>query len=374
MKKVLIMTNGLYSGGAEKVLQTLLNNLDFSKFDVTLYSMHQRELDPEFFTTKDKYRYKSLFKKHNSKIACFLQKIKGKMFKCLPPSVFGFLFLREKFDVEIAFLEGEATKVISGSPNKKSKKIAWVHTDLIKNNWTDYLYSCTEKEAEAYSKYDKIVCVSESVKKAFIEKYGISDTVIVRYNPIDSTEVLEKAKEKADVSAEHRPLLVTTGRLEAPKGYERLLQCAGKLHKEGLEFTLWILGDGTLRETLETYISENDLSGNVKLLGFQDNPYKFVARSDAFICSSYIEGFSTAAAESIILGKPVYTLDCPGMKELFGNEKCGEIVPNTDEDLYNLFKRAVTEQNLLCEYTASARNRSAFFDIRKRIEDIENLI
>lgn len=370
------MTNGLYSGGAEKVLQTLLNNLDFSKFDVTLYSMHQRELDPEIFTTKNRYKYKYIFKeyKEGRKIASLFQKIKGKLFNCLPPSVFSFLFLREKFDVEIAFLEGEATKVISGSGNRKSKKIAWVHTDLIKNNWTDYLYSGSEKEAAAYRKYDKIVCVSESVKEAFIEKYGISDTVTVRYNPIDSLEVTEKAKEKIDISPEFRPLLITTGRLEAPKGYERLLKCADRLRKEGHRFSLWILGDGSLRETLEKYISENELSDTVRLLGFQDNPYKYTAEADSFICSSYIEGFSTAAAESIILGKPVYTVDCPGMKELFGDEKCGEIVPNTDEDLYNLFKRAVTEQDSLQEYTAGAKNRSAFFDINKRIIDIENLI
>lgn len=379
VKKIMIMINGLYSGGAEKVLQTVLNNLDYSEFDVTLYSMHQRYLDPAVFKNKDKIKYKAVFSEYNGvssllkKVFGFSLKVKGKLFKYLPPSLFRMLYIRGRFDTEIAFLEGEATKIVSGSLNKKTRKIAWVHTDMIKNNWTDYLYSDSAEEAKAYKKFDRIVCVSESVKNAFIKKYGISDNVTVKYNPVDSDEILLKSKEKIHIKAENRPLIISTGRLEQPKGYPRLCECACRLKKEGYDFTLWILGDGTQRKQLEDYIEENRLAGTISLLGFDRNPYKYMAAADAFICSSYIEGFSTAATESIILGKPVYTVDCSGMKELFGNENCGEITENTDEALYLLLKRAATDRNAMAEYTKSAERRSEFFDIRKRMSDIENV-
>lgn len=374
MKKVMIMTNGLYSGGEEKVLQTVLNNLDYSKFDVTLFSMHKEELDREIFRTQDKYKYKVIFKSGSTPVSRFFGKVKGKIFNLCSPRFFRLLYLREKFDVEIAFLEGEPTKIVSGSLNRKARKLAWVHTDMIVNNWTDYLYKSSEQERDAYLKFDEIFCVSESVKEAFIKKYRIENNVSVKYNPVDSEEILKKAQEKSGLENEKRPLIISVGRLEKPKGYPRLVECAAKLKEEGYEFTLAIAGDGRQRESIEQFIEENGLSDTVKLLGFHDNPYKFVAAADAFICSSYIEGFSTAATESVILGKPVYTVDCPGMKELFGDEECGVIVPNTDSDLYLLLKHAVADEESRKKYTAAAKRRAEFFDIQTRMADIESVI
>lgn len=374
MKKVMIMTNGLYSGGEEKVLQTVLNNLDYSKFDITLFSMHEEDLDPEIFRTQDKYKYRFIFKRGSSPVGRFLSKVKGKIFNVCSPRFFRMLYLREKFDVEIAFLEGEPTKIVSGSLNKNARKLAWVHTDMIINNWTEYLYRSTECERNAYLNFDEIFCVSESVKYAFIKKYRIEKNVSVKYNPVDSADILKKSQEKSGLENGKRPLIVSVGRLEKPKGYPRLLKCAAELKKEGYNFTLAIAGDGRQREKLEQFIKGNGLCGTVKLLGFHDNPYKFIAAADAFICSSYIEGFSTAATESIILGKPVYTLDCPGMKELFGDEQCGIIVPNTDEELYLLLKHAVADAESREKYTAAAKRRAEFFDIKARMADIENVI
>lgn len=380
MKKVLIMTNGLYAGGAEKVLQTVLNNLDYSKYDVSVFSMFSEIIDPEIITSKDNFRYDYIFHDYSGssplfgKIYQIFRKIKGKVFNKLPPKIFRSLYFREKFDIEISFIEGESTKIVSGSLNKKARKIAWVHTDMIKNNWTDFIYKGIEKETKAYRTFDEIVCVSESVKEAFIKKYGISDTVTVKYNPVDSNDILKKSQESIDIKAENKPLLISIGRLEEPKGYPRLCECAKRVRDDGFDFTLWILGDGKQRPQLEKYIEENNLADTVKLLGFHNNPYKFTSKADAFICSSYIEGFSTAATESIILGKPVYTVDCPGMKELFGDDNCGEIVENSDESLYLLLKHAVSDNKALNEYTAATVRRSEFFDIKKRMAEIEAVI
>lgn len=369
MKKIMIMSNTLYAGGAEKVLQTLLNNLDRRFYDITVYSMYREEIDPAVFTKP--FNYKVIFDEPAGKIDV-LRKIKGRIFSSFPPDVFYSLYIREKFDVEIAFIEGESTKIVSGSSNPKSKKIAWVHTDMIKNNWTDFLYKSVDEEAEAYRKFDEIVCVSQQVKEAFENKYGIYRSVI-KYNPVDSAEIMQKAKEDIDTGFE-RPLLVSVGRFEKPKGYIRLIECAAKLKSEGKRFELWIIGDGRQKQELEDLIGKNELCDCVKLMGFQKNPYKYLSRADAFICSSYVEGFSTAATESIILGKPVYTLDCPGMQELFGGEECGMILPNTDEDLYTLLSAAVTDSEKREEYTQGAVRRSEFFDVKKRVADIEKLL
>lgn len=175
MKKIMFMINSLYGGGAEKVLQTLLRNLNYDKYDVTLYSMHREELKSDCFPSR--LHYKVIFDSYNgnSKLCAKLYriyvKIKGKIFLYCSSSTFYRIFIHERYDVEIAFIEGESTKIVAGSSNKKSKKIAWVHVDLQANPWTDFLYKNIEDESIHYRRFDKIVCVSEAVKKAFVEKY-----------------------------------------------------------------------------------------------------------------------------------------------------------------------------------------------------------
>ena len=170
------MTNTLYGGGAEKVLQTILNNLNRQKYDITVYSMHDEIIRPECYPSGIKY--KAVFSDYHGhsiigkRIHSILGKIKGKLFLIAPSWLFYLLYVHEKYDVEVAFIEGESTKIIAGSTNKNSKKIAWVHIDLIANPWTDFLYKNIEDERNHYQKFDKIVCVSEHTRQAFLEKYG----------------------------------------------------------------------------------------------------------------------------------------------------------------------------------------------------------
>lgn len=175
MKRIMFMTNTLYGGGAEKVLQTILKNLNYEKYDVTLYSMHREVLDPEKYPQNLKYRVVFDTYSGHSRLIRFLHglyaMIRGKCFQILPSGIFYRLFIRGTFDVEVAFIEGESTKIISGSPNKKSRKIAWVHVDLESNPWTDFLYKNKQDESLHYQKFDKIVCVSDGVKQAFARKY-----------------------------------------------------------------------------------------------------------------------------------------------------------------------------------------------------------
>lgn len=177
MKRIMFMTNSMYGGGAEKVLQTLLHNLDRTKYDITVYSMHDEVIRPECYPTD--VTYKSVFGGYHGnsvvgkRLHDFLGKVKGKLFIVAPSWLFYLLYFHEKYDVEVAFIEGEATKIISGSTNKKSRKIAWVHVDLQANPWTDFLYKSVEDESNHYRKFDKIVCVSEGVRDAFQNKYEV---------------------------------------------------------------------------------------------------------------------------------------------------------------------------------------------------------
>ena len=83
----------------------------------------------------------------------------------------------EHYDIEVAFVEGFATKIIASSTNKKSKKICWLHIDMENNPYADKYYSSIDEERETYQKYDKIVGVSKSVKNAFENKFDLNNSV-----------------------------------------------------------------------------------------------------------------------------------------------------------------------------------------------------
>lgn len=74
-------------------------------------------------------------------------------------------FVPHHADVEIAFVEGFATKLLAHSTNKQAKKIAWVHTDFEKHHWTNVIFKNKQNEEQTYSRYHQIVTVSVTVQK-----------------------------------------------------------------------------------------------------------------------------------------------------------------------------------------------------------------
>lgn len=376
MKKILFFLESLAGGGAEKVLTDIVCHLDKSKYDITVCTVTDGGVYQQQVSAVCHYRsllHIADYQAGGLKKVLFW--LKMKMIYTLPSKTVYHYFFKEHYDIEVAFIEGFATKLIASSQDKSSK-IAWLHVDLEQNPWTSFLYKSVMDEKKHYDAFDKIVCVSESVKESFIRKYGISaDKVIVQYNPVDKKTILKRAQEPISCQIpQGKMLLGTIGRLEEVKGYLRLLKCAKKLRDKGYSFALWIIGEGSQRKQLEQYILENNLKNTVSLLGFQTNPYKYLNQCDAFICSSYSEGFSTAATESLILGKPVFTVNCAGMRELIGESNCGKIVPNTDEDLYLMLEEVVSGRIDMDEYKRNAEKRGEAFDLDLRIDEIENLL
>lgn len=378
-KKIMIMVNSLYGGGAEKVLQTLLRHLDLTRYDITLYSMHRETLDPAYYPTDIHYR--AVFDEVSCRNRCLqgiltpFYKIRGKLFSYCAPSLFYRLFIRGTFDVEIAFIEGESTRIISGSTNRASKKYAWVHVDLEQNPWTAFLYHSVNEEARRYQKFDRIFCVSNEVRASFLRKYQVDPAKAeTLYNPIDREEILQKSREPAILPIKNTLKLVTVGRLVHQKGYDRLVRVADRLVQEGFDFVLYIIGEGKERASLEQYIREHNLQDNVILLGYQANPYKFMRLCDLFVCSSRAEGFSTVITEAVILGLPIISTDCAGVREILGAESCGIITDNNTNALYNSIIYTIRNPNMIKDFKSAALYRSVFFSTNTSINRIEDLL
>lgn len=364
--KVLFFIESLSGGGAEKILFTIVNHINKDRFDLTVSTVIAEGVYAERVSKLT--RFKPLIKVRNP----FLFKVLYHLiYFYLPIKWVYSLFVPKGNDVEVAFCEGFATKLLSHSSAKR--KIAWVHTDMILNPWTQGLvYSSIENERNAYLKYNKVICVSETVRDSVKNKFAVESDVL--YNPIYSDEIIKKSKEKIPVPEKKRFRFITLGRLVEQKGYDRLLKVVKKLRNENFDFDLWILGEGPARKALTDYIIENGLEKEVKIWGFIPNPYPYMVTGDVFVCSSRSEGYSTAVSEALILGIPVVTTLCSGMKELLQDGNSGLIVKNEELTLVEPLKKMMNDPDYLTYLSHKAKERGSDFTISSLMKPIEELL
>lgn len=372
--KLLFLIESLSGGGAEKVLSVLLKHIDKTKFDITLCTI----VDTGIYVAEvRKYvNYTSVL--GNPQKKGLLGKIFYKIlylliYRILPPQLIYILFIPKKNDIEIAFVEGFCTKILSHSTNKKAKKIAWVHTDLINNHWITSIYKNKQEEKKSYQRYDKIIGVSNTATNAIKQLYSVNNAITL-YNPIENDNIIKKANKFISLPPKTQSIrIVTVGRFVPQKAYDRLLRVINRLHKNGYSIELWILGDGEQRPMLEEYIHTHSLNEIVTLWGFQKNPYPYLKHSDIFVCSSVSEGYSTAATEALILELPVITTACSGMDELLLNGKCGLITENSENGLYEGIKHVLDNTNLLASYKQNILKHQERFLLSNQMTQIENL-
>lgn len=373
-QNLLFLIESLSGGGAEKVLSVLLKHIDKTKFNVTLCTI----VDTGIYAAEiRKYvNYTSVLGNPQKKglLGKILYKILYLLiYRFLPSQLIYTLFIPKKNDIEIAFVEGFCTKILSHSTNKKAQKIAWVHTDLINNHWITSVYKNEKEEKQSYQKYNKIIGVSNTATNAINQLYNIH-TAITLYNPIENDNIIKRANEFISLPPKTQSIrMVTVGRFVPQKAYDRLLRVINRLYENGYSIELWILGDGEQRPMLEEYIQTHSLYEIVTLWGFQKNPYPYLKHSDIFVCSSVSEGYSTAVTEALILELPVITTACSGMDELLLNGKCGLITDNTEEDLYLGIKKCLDHPDILSAYKTQIKQRNKEFELSNRISQIENM-
>ncbi len=367
MRSVLFFSEQLDGGGAEQILKNTLLKIDREKFDVTTVTQEYCEDSP--------IEHKYFFRKSDNPLKKIINKMIVKFSLTAPETLVKKVFIHKNFDVEIAFCEGNSTRLIGNAKSSPStKKIAWVHTDMVNNPWSESVFGGAKEEKKCYEKFDAVVCVSQTMKDSFIKKYGMADKVHLIYNVLDFDSVLQQSKEPAEVNRNGEIAFVMVGRLAEVKGLDRMLDAVLKLKNDGYVFSVNLVGSGDEEEKIRKFISDNELESFVTLLGFQKNPHKFVSKCDAYVCSSYAEGYSTTATEAIVLGVPVITTDVSGMREIFGDKECGIICENSTDGLYSTLKTVLDNPELLKKYSANASERAKEFDAKKRIAAVEDFI
>ena len=363
-KKILIFHYNLQAGGAERVLINLLKYLNRDKYDVTLMTVFGAGPYVNSVPKDIKYRYvfKHEFKGFNT------------MMKLLPGRLLHKLFIRGKYDIEIAYLENSPTRIIASCPNRDTKKVAWVHIEFDRRDFPCAGFRNEQEMINAYNQLDELVYVAQRTRECFVKLFPeIKVPMRVIHNVNDFDQIKRLSQEPCPIEIDRTKLnMCAVNRLFYVKGFHRLIAAFARLKDDGLidDVKLYILGRGTERDVLEQQIAAAGLTEHIILVGFDANPYRYLSRMDLFVCSSYREGYSTATTEAISLGVPVFTTDCSGMEEILDDGKFGMIVPNDDESIYQGLKDLLTHRERIGEYAGKIKAESNF-TTRALVEEYE---
>jgi glycosyltransferase involved in cell wall biosynthesis len=230
-----------------------------------------------------------------------------------------------------------------------------------------------------YPRSSVIIAVCKGVKEGLVKDFNVSgDKIKVIYNGLDLNEIRRLAEEPVShpwFNDKTQPVLISIGRLYKQKGYPYLLR-AFSIARKIIPCRLIILGKGEERSSLEQLSSDLGISDSVCFLGFQENPYKFLSRSDVFVLSSLWEGFGYVIVEAMVCGIPVISTKCPsGPDEIISDKLDGILVPPANEGaLAEAIISLLRNSELRAELSIKGQKRAEYFGIERWKRELEGLL
>ena len=380
--KIKFYVESFLVGGIEKVLLQYLKNIDSENNDITLiigYKQDELERLKSDIPSNVKVEYVLA-----DDMYCTLKKKKaiGKLSKIEKLKMEGTSWLRKikirKRLKELILPEDIIVDFdMTLSPfmkEFKNKKVTFCHFSL--KNYHRGIERRLKKLGNRLNDYDKVIVISDEMKKEAIEMFPFLEKKLVRiYNSFNFDEIYKLANENIDKDLEGQYILAI-GRLEeTQKDFTTLIKAYSKICDE-VEENLYIIGDGRHREQLESLTKDLKIENRVKFLGFRTNPYPYLKRANLFVHSSKFEGFGLVILEAMILGKMVIATDCPtGPSELLNNGKNGILVEigNIDEMADNM-KKVLLNKEVQKEYLKNSEEKLKEFDARLVMREFENIL
>lgn len=343
MMKVMVLTRTFDCGGTEAAMISLLNQMVKMDYQIKILCMEKKGpfLDripeqvevQEIQFENDFYKFVVKGKQVASdsiKIILFkiLQQVYWKMYPMKKGSNHLYnnilkksVLYSEDFDILLDFY-GYGHFLTAYAVNYKNvkKRAMWIHDENI--HW---MY----KVEEYLPFFDRIFCVSNAVKAAFLKKYSEYDIKTeVFYNQTN----VERIREKADNSIEDNDYygdfkILTVGRLEEQKGLDIAVETASILKQRKIKFKWYVIGDGTELQKISKLVKEYRVENEFILLGRKLNPYPYIKECQIYIQPSRHEGYATTIVEAKALGKLIIASDIPSNREQIVNGKNGFLVP-----------------------------------------------
>lgn len=302
--KILFLIPTLTGGGAERVITTLLQHFDRKKFCLSIAVVDTRnavfrnDIPPDVeFIDLQCFRVRYALPKI---VKLIWQRRPEVVFSTLGHLNLALAALRPLLPNGVKYVARE-TAFVSQSLGAYRLGKLWV--------WAYRRF---------YGAFDRIICQSQAMRDDLVLLFLVpSNKTTVIHNPIDIAKVRQAAAN--GVVAWHprnygatgaRINLVAAGRLSHEKGFDILIDALALTSNQDICVTL--LGDGPLTTELLALACKNKVQRRICFVGYQSNPYPYIAQADAFVLSSRHEGFPNVALEALALQTPIIALPSPG--------------------------------------------------------------
>ena len=332
--KVLVLHGHLSMGGEERVLLNVLKNLVELNYDVDLLiTWNHKENNLFENEIPKKVNYEFLFNNYDgkSKIIKEIYRLRAKLTYLKKVEK---IIKEKKYDIVIDY---SSNLLKYNNLDIKVPVFAWIHFSL---TFGEKLSADKiEKYKKQYKKYEKILAICDTMRDEFVKILGMDEKKVeLVYNPID-LETIRKKAENIDKKYEDylkKDYFLQVSRLTEQKQPEHLVDIYYKLKQQGIKEKLYFIGNGEKIELIRQKIREFNLENDVVLLGQIENPYPFFKNAKLFVHTAKYEGLPTVLLESLTLGTPVVSYDCPtGPKDILGkNSEYGKLIPLNDKDTF----------------------------------------
>ncbi len=361
-------------GGAEKVLTTLVNNLDAERYDISIFEIVKYDVKCEPVNSNIKLLpplYHCNDRDYKVKVLDYILEQKPEIIRALNNF--------DAYDVIITWNYQLPSFMLPAFPDKKT--IAWFHGAIDDLDISDNLTAVKHRydlQKNAWGFADKVVTISrkslqslETVFPEYMHKAQIIHNAFdVKISKIKASEKIEDIYENC-----YLPIIVCAGRLDKNKNFSLLVKTVAKLKRENIECVLFIIGEGPERESLVRLAAESDITDSVFFLGYKQNPLPYIGKAQLLCVSSLSEGWGMTICESMALGKPFVTTPVAGAsEELADGGKCGLVAEWDIDDYAEKLKILLTDKTLYDRMSENCIKKIQEFSVENTVRQFDNLI
>ncbi|WP_067149391.1 glycosyltransferase [Pseudotamlana agarivorans] len=393
MKKNLIFVmNNLNCGGAENALVSLLQVLDFDKYNVDLllfkkegifldklpskvnllespieFRFFDMPLKKAVFTSIKMLRFDILF----ARIASIYSVKSEKIDTVRAQKLWKYLTLTlktqpKKYDAAIGYLENLPNFYVVEKIHA-NKKIGFIRNDYNK------LQLNPDLDRPYFKKLTALLTVSEECANILKNTFNDLPITIGAMHSVFSERTINLMAEEENLELNNEGIsIVSLGRLSPQKRFDLAIEACSILVKKGINIKWYVLGDGAMKKELEDLIKHLGLENNFFLLGLKENPYPYIKNASAYVQTSIFEGRSRAIEEAKILKKNIIVTNFPTVKDQITHKENGFIVDINSESIAHGIQEVMSNENLKLHMSHVLQNLK--IDNDKELRVLYNII
>ena len=394
MKKLLFMCISMNIGGTEKALLTMLNEMDRSKYDITLFMleeyggflnqipdgikvMYLKEYktlkkfinDPPQLVAKELIKNRKIIKGLSVLFVYIISKLMKDISIYYKYILSNVDTLNEEYDIAIAYA-GPMDFISYFVINKiKSKKrVQWIHFDITKIGFN---FNFAKR---IYDKFDKVFVVSNEGKDKLINFLpSLKDKTEVFFNII-SCKMIEKMSYEGEGFSDDfdGTRILTVGRLSKEKGQDLIIPVLKKLKENGYKVRWYCIGDGPAKKEYEKLVDKLNIKDDFIFLGSKLNPYTYMKECNIYVQPSKHEGYCITLGEARCFNNPIVTTNFTGANEQIVNENTGLVCEINEEEIYKAIKKLLDDKKLYKNIKDNLNNE--IVDSTKEIRKLESIL